>query len=72
MEEKKTNELTDEALNTVTGGVFGRVEREGQKTHKTACRRCGDEFPTSVLIGGYCPTCYDELRNESIYMPIPR
>ena len=57
-------ELPDEALNIVSGGVHRRVE------HKAECKRCRYEFPETSLLGGYCPTCYNELKKEGIYIPL--
>ncbi|MCR4772091.1 MAG: hypothetical protein K5855_07225 [Oscillospiraceae bacterium] len=64
MEEKKTNELTDEALDAVSGGISRRTGR------KAACRRCEGEFPEASLLGGYCSNCLDELHEQGVYPPI--
>ncbi len=62
--ENPTPELNDESLDTVTGGVYSRV------AHKAECKRCGYEFPSTALLGGYCSNCLDELHKQGVYPPI--
>ena len=62
--ENPTPELPDETLDAVTGGVHSRV------AHKAECKRCGDEFPSTALFGGYCSKCLDELHKQGVYPPI--
>lgn len=48
MEEKRTNELTDQALDGAAGGVIYQGE-PCCYTKKTTCKSCGTEFSYEVM-----------------------
>ena len=67
MEEKRPNELTDQALDGAAGGIIYQGE-PGCFSKTTRCERCGDEFSYlvmwqpgwncyEVVPPRYCPKC---------------
>lgn len=72
MNDKKTTipeaELSDDRLDAVSGGVKRDGDHNASK--QTACKRCGNPFPSKQLYGGYCGTCIEELHRQGVYPPI--
>ncbi len=57
-------ELSDDPLDEVSGGVYRpRTGNNG------TCKHCGGSIPTNDPYGGYCSTCYNDLKKQG-FTPI--
>ncbi len=58
MEEKKINELADEEIDTVAGGVKRRGDVVRSSTELFKCKACLRELTNADLVdGSRCPYC---------------